>query len=93
MAQTTESALGIWTAVDLASHFGPIPLNRIRFDPPPGKATEADLLAICEREERLYELVDGVLVERHATLDGGDVLPGFQFPLEQLFAPPTRPPE
>ena len=64
MAQTTESGPEIWTAVDLVNHFGPIPLNRVRFDPPPGKATEEDLLAICEREKRLYELVDGVLVEK-----------------------------
>ncbi|NLX99830.1 MAG: Uma2 family endonuclease [Rhodopirellula sp.] len=64
MAQTTEFVANPWTAVDLANRFGPIPLNRVRFDPPPGKATERDLLAICEREERLYELVDGVLLEK-----------------------------
>jgi Uma2 family endonuclease len=53
-----------WTAADLVAHFGPIPLRRIRPDPPPGAATEQDVLDIYEREKRLYELVDGVLVEK-----------------------------
>ena len=37
---------------------------RIRLRPPPGQATEKDVLRIHRREERLYELVDGVLVEK-----------------------------
>jgi Uma2 family endonuclease len=53
-----------WTAADLVDRFGPIPLWRIRFDPPPGTASEADALAIWEREKRLCELVDGTLVEK-----------------------------
>jgi Uma2 family endonuclease len=32
--------------------------------PPPGTATEADVLAVYARERRLCELVDGVLVEK-----------------------------
>lgn len=32
--------------------------------PPPGTATEEDLLAISEREGRSFELIDGVLVEK-----------------------------
>jgi Uma2 family endonuclease len=54
------------TAADLATCFGPMPLSRIRFDPFPGTATEEDVLAIHEREERLCELVDGILVEKTA---------------------------
>ena len=53
-----------WTAADLVERFGPIPLWRIRFDPPPGTATEDDAVAIWEREKRLCELVDGTLVEK-----------------------------
>jgi Uma2 family endonuclease len=41
-----------------------MPLSRIRFDPPPGQATEQDVLDIHDRENRLCELVDGVLVEK-----------------------------
>jgi Uma2 family endonuclease len=33
-------------------------------DPPPGRATEADLLAIDAQEDRLCELIDGTLVEK-----------------------------
>jgi Uma2 family endonuclease len=63
MAQLVEPG-GIWTAVDLAERFGPIPLDRIRQSPAPGTATEADVIEIQLREDRLYELVDGVLVEK-----------------------------
>ena len=53
-----------WTAADLLEHFGPIPLRRIRHDPPPGTANEQDVLDVYRREKRLCELVDGVLVEK-----------------------------
>ena len=54
----------IWTAVRLAERFGPIPLYRIRTNPRPGEATEADVIEIHDREDRLCELVDGILVEK-----------------------------
>ncbi len=38
--------------------------RRIRAYPPPGKATEKDVIRIHDRTDRLYELVDGVLVEK-----------------------------
>jgi Uma2 family endonuclease len=49
---------------DLLEQLGGISPRRVRLRPPPGKATEKDLLAIRRREKRLYELVDGVLVEK-----------------------------
>src|SRR4029453_147368 len=52
------------TLADLLERFGPIPAARIRYDPPPGTATEQDVLALEARENRLFELVDGVLVEK-----------------------------
>jgi Uma2 family endonuclease len=52
------------TVVDLSRRFGPISLRRIRFDPEPGTATEQDVLDIHQREKRLFELVDGILVEK-----------------------------
>jgi Uma2 family endonuclease len=52
------------TLVDLANRFGEIPLGRICQDPPPGEATEADLLYYSERRNRLFELVDGTLIEK-----------------------------
>ena len=53
-----------WTAMDLGQRFGSLPLRRIRFDPFPGTATEQDVLDLHQREDRLYELIDGVLVEK-----------------------------
>ena len=41
-----------------------VPLSRILAQPAPGTATEADLLEAERRYGRLYELVDGVLVEK-----------------------------
>jgi Uma2 family endonuclease len=63
MASVIDSAEG-WTAVQLAERFGPILLQRIRMIPPPGLATEEDVVEIHDREDRLFELVDGVLVEK-----------------------------
>ncbi len=58
-----EEVVG-WTAVDLAARFGAMPLHRICFDPAPGTATEADVIAWEARSNRLFELIDGVLVEK-----------------------------
>ena len=55
-----------WTVEDLMDRFGPIAHARVRQDPPPGSATERDVVEIHEREGRLYELAEGVLVEKVA---------------------------
>ncbi len=51
-------------AAELVQRLGNIPLERICFKPPPGQATERDLLTAMRRSDRLYELVDGTLVEK-----------------------------
>src|SRR5207248_8610208 len=56
------------TAADLVQKLGNIPLERICFTPPPGTATERDLLTAMRHSDRLYELVDGTLVEKTAGL-------------------------
>jgi len=53
-----------WTLADLQRQLGGIPLDRIRLVPPPGYGTEADVLEIEARENRLCELQNGVLVEK-----------------------------
>jgi Uma2 family endonuclease len=58
MAVTFENA------AEMVRRLGNIPLDRIRFTPPPGTATERDLRAALRRSDRLYELVDGTLVEK-----------------------------
>jgi Uma2 family endonuclease len=52
------------TLADLVEQLGGIPLQRIRFRPLPGTAIEQDVLDVERRENRLCELVDGVLVEK-----------------------------
>jgi Uma2 family endonuclease len=52
------------TFADLLERLGGVPPERIRLHPPPGLATEADVIAVADREDRLCELVDGVLVEK-----------------------------
>ena len=64
MAHALEPHPAVWTAADLVERFGPIPLDRVRHDPAPGTATEDHVVEIHDREDRLYELVDGVLVEK-----------------------------
>ena len=64
MASVTESPTLDWTAADLVERFGPVLLHRVRFTPPPGSATEHDVVEIHDREDRLYELADGVLMEK-----------------------------
>lgn len=53
-----------WSIADLQKHLGGIPLERIRLYPPPGMATEQDVIDLDAHEDRLCELVDGVLVEK-----------------------------
>ena len=52
------------TVADLLKRLGGIPADRVRLDPPPGSATEQDVLNVQAHEGRLCELVDGVLVEK-----------------------------
>ncbi len=60
----TATATEWETLEELVEQLGNIPLKRIRMKPAPGTATEADLLVAKQRYHSLYELVDGVLVEK-----------------------------
>ena len=44
MVNTTIPNAGVWTAADLVTQFGAIPLHRVRLQPSPGEATEQDVL-------------------------------------------------
>ena len=52
------------TVADLLKQLGDVPAARVRLTPAPGTATERDVIRIHDREGRLFELVDGVLVEK-----------------------------
>jgi len=64
MTVATIAPPDIETLADLLHRLGNIPLERIRFRPYPGTATEQDVLEAEARTGRLCELVDGVLVEK-----------------------------
>lgn len=50
---------------ELLDRLGNIPLERVRFHPTPGTATEEDVIRARESPERsLLELIDGVLVDK-----------------------------
>lgn len=49
------------TLAEVWEHLRDIHPNRVRFRPAPGTATEEDVVALHDREGRLYELADGVL--------------------------------
>lgn len=52
------------TLPQLVHRFGEIPAIRIGQEPPPGAATEADLVYCNLHQDRLYELVDGILIHK-----------------------------
>ncbi len=52
------------TVEDLLEHLDGVAPSRVRFQPWPGTATERDVIAVHDAENRLCELVDGVLVEK-----------------------------
>jgi Uma2 family endonuclease len=65
MAMPTELQAANGTLADLLRQIGNVPPERIRALPAPGTATEKDVItALDGPEKRLYELVDGVLVEK-----------------------------
>ncbi len=65
MASVLQTVIPVdWTAADMQSHLGGVPLERIRMYPPPGMATEKHVLEAESRTGRICELIDGVLVEK-----------------------------
>src|SRR5262245_56735409 len=52
------------TMADLLDRLGGIDPQRVRLKPPPGEATEADVDRLRNTTRRLYELVEGTLVEK-----------------------------
>jgi Uma2 family endonuclease len=64
MAYVADPTSTISTATDLVDRFGPIPMNRIVTDPAPGTATVDDVVRLDDHEDRICELIDGILVEK-----------------------------
>jgi Uma2 family endonuclease len=65
MAAKRKVSVQFENMAEVMERIGDIPLARIRMRPPPGTATEADVIAAAEApRKRLCELVDGILVEK-----------------------------
>jgi Uma2 family endonuclease len=62
MAQATTAEHR--TVADLLEALGDISPARVRLRPAPGTATERDVIAVRKRDRKLFELVDGTLVEK-----------------------------
>lgn len=60
----TKAALRFENLGQLLESLGGIPPERVCLDPLPGTATKRDLLRIHDRRNRLYELIEGTLVEK-----------------------------
>ncbi len=60
VATSTETL----TVAELLEQLGGVPPERVLVRPAPGLATEQDMIRLRDRERRLCELVDGVLVEK-----------------------------
>lgn len=62
---TTAAELKYPTMADVMARVGEdVPYTRVRLHPAPGTATEDDLLDPSITGDRLYELVDGILLEK-----------------------------
>jgi Uma2 family endonuclease len=64
MARASSPTISVETIADLLDELGGISPRRVLLRPQPGKATEADLLRLASKTDRLFELVDGTLVEK-----------------------------
>lgn len=62
--ETLAPSLQIATLADLLDRLGGISASRVRYFPALGTATEQNVLDIDAHEDRLCELIDGVLVEK-----------------------------
>lgn len=59
-----KSTPAVETMDDLLDRLGGVSPSRVRMTPPPGQATVRDVIHIRDKERRLFELVDGTLVEK-----------------------------
>ncbi len=79
----------IKTLADFLDRVGGVPADRIRFRPFPGTATVQDVIDIQEREGRLCELVEGVLLEKAVGYNESS-LAGFLLSLLNAFVIPRN---
>ncbi len=64
------------TLADLIRDLGDVSPRRVRLQPPPGRAKVDDLIRINCRQDRIYELVNGTLVEK--AMEASEALVAFE---------------
>src|SRR5688500_2696479 len=64
MTTTVTFSPPVVTLRDLLERLGGVSPDRVRYEPFPGTATEQDVIRIQQSENRLYEHVEGVQVEK-----------------------------
>ncbi len=77
------------TLADLLARLGGVAPDRVRYYPSPGTATETDVVEIEARENRLYELIDGALVEKPMGFPGS-LVAGFILTALNVFVLPRK---
>lgn len=64
MATVADERVEIVSLADLLDRLGGISPDRVCARPAPGMAVEADVIRINDRTNRIFELIDGTLVEK-----------------------------
>src|SRR5438105_12480801 len=64
MSATIDAPPEVLYLADVLQRLGGVSPERIRIEPPMGTASVEDVVKIEKRENRLFELVDGILVEK-----------------------------
>jgi Uma2 family endonuclease len=82
-----ESFAPVPTLADALALLGDIPTERILYHPPPGTATEEDLLEAERRTGLAPELIDGVLVEKAVGVAESVLAQRLSFQLQAFIMP------
>lgn len=77
------------TLAEFIKRLGDVPLDRVRFDPLPGLGVIGDVARIQEKEGRLCELIEGVLLEKTMGMTESS-LAGYLLGLLNLFVIPRN---
>ena len=89
IAAARPTARRLRTLADKLARLGDVPPDRVRLQPAPGTATEADLLDAMASDDVVYELVDGTLVEKPVGLEAS-CLAGAILAILRAFVRPRR---
>lgn len=81
---TCDTTTPLLTVGQLLETIADVPPSRIRLVPPPGTATEDDVLAVHAKSKLLCELVDGVLVEKVLGFEEAIIAPNIAYEIRKF---------